>query len=221
MLGPVKRLLLPDKDEPRKLRFGLGKGARMNINLRTHVRYYLGIYEYALNKHLKKMLRPGIVCYDIGGNFGYDAIVLAQRTKGTVISFERQDVHVHDITENAKLNPGLKIEVVRAFVGGQDQEGFVRIDTIAKRGPLPDFMKMDIEGAEVEALQGAEWVLSTRKPDILIEVHGMDKEQGCLEILRRHGYEPIIVNYNRIWGEARDPAVHNRWIVAYGKPSAA
>lgn len=217
MLGPLKKLLLPDKEQAVTLPFGLGKGARMNINLQTHSRYYLGIYEFPLNKHLKKILTPGIVCYDVGGNFGYDAIVCAQRTKGQVISFERKEEHVRDIQENARLNPGLRIEVIQSFVGRQDEEGFVQIDTIAKRGPVPDFVKLDIEGAEVEALEGAQWLLSTRKPHLLIEVHGMDKEVGCLEILKRHGYEPIIVNNNRMWGENRMPGFHNRWLVAYGR----
>ena len=51
----------------------------------------------------------------------------------------------------------------------------------------PDFIKMDIEGADADALAGAERVLKEARPTWLIELHGPDCERGVRRILRRHG----------------------------------
>jgi FkbM family methyltransferase len=63
--------------------------------------------------------------------------------------------------------------------------------------PVPDFMKIDIEGFENEALKGASQLLSTRKPAMHIEIHThvfdamTDKRKyldELLQILFGHGY---------------------------------
>jgi FkbM family methyltransferase len=63
-------------------------------------------------------------------------------------------------------------------------------DLIFEEGyPVPHLMKMDVEGAEWDALQGAFRVLSEIKPKLLCEVHDpaqMDQIQGYL---RQFGYE--------------------------------
>lgn len=43
--------------------------------------------------------------------------------------------------------------------------------------PRPDFLKMDVEGMEGEALRGARRTLRRWRPDLLIEVHGADGPQ--------------------------------------------
>ncbi len=51
-----------------------------------------------------------------------------------------------------------KVTIIEKFVGNEDKEDFVRLDTILMDCDI-DTIKMDIEGWEMDALQGAESVL--------------------------------------------------------------
>jgi len=55
----------------------------------------------------------------------------------------------------------------------------------------PDIIKMDIEGGEVEALEGAESVLKEYGPTLLIELHGTNRDVDA--ILAKNGYRSYVV----------------------------
>jgi FkbM family methyltransferase len=57
--------------------------------------------------------------------------------------------------------------------------------------PAPHVVKMDIEGAEVEALRGARRTLTEHRPILLIELHGRGPEVE--ELLLAHGYVSKVV----------------------------
>ncbi len=75
----------------------------------------------------------------------------------------------------------------------------VSVDTLVKRKkiPLPNVIKMDIEGYEYKALQGMKYILSISSPLILLEVHPdylvrFGASISALEELMKHlGYECI------------------------------
>ena len=54
--------------------------------------------------------------------------------------------------------------------------------------PPPRVMKIDIEGAEMLALRGAERVLREHHPDLAIELHGENMVKEVLAHLHEHGY---------------------------------
>ncbi len=61
-----------------------------------------------------------------------------------------------------------------------------RLDGLIEQAglPAPDVMKIDVEGAELEMLAGAERTLRERRPVLLIELHGTNREvAGVLESL--------------------------------------
>ena len=62
-----------------------------------------------------------------------------------------------------------------------EREGFVRVD----------LLKMDVEGAEIEVLEGAEPMLD-RVERIVMEYHGQQRLAGCERILRRHGFSKVL-----------------------------
>jgi FkbM family methyltransferase len=66
----------------------------------------------------------------------------------------------------------------------------VRLDDIAfsDRYPAPGLMKMDVEGAEWGALQGAHRLLSEAKPKLLCEVHDLDEMGRIRAYLEEFGY---------------------------------
>ena len=102
-------------------------------------------------------------------------------------------------------------------IGGSDQSAApvievqpvktITIDMLAARYGVPDFIKIDVEGAEVDVLQG----MAGLKPRMLIEVH--DTAAAVGRQLERLGYEDI-----RIMRHPH-PAAHPRhfWIYADGR----
>lgn len=214
----VKNLLLPKGRKIRRLPAGLGRGLRMGVDFhRGETRLFLGLYEAELNRHLRAIARPGYRSFDIGGQYGYDALILAKLTGAAVCSVEVDPLLAAEIRENAAANPRLpSIVVETAFVGASVGDGHVTIDALAERHFVPDLLKLDIEGGEVDALRGATRVLGERRPAILLEVHGREIEWECLEILRAAGYPPPTVVDRRRWLPEHRPLEHNRWLILPG-----
>ena len=52
----------------------------------------------------------------------------------------------------------------------------------------PDFIKMDIEGAEVEAIKGMRRTVERYHPTMLVELHGQDAARGTLDAADWNGY---------------------------------
>ena len=66
----------------------------------------------------------------------------------------------------------------------------VTIDSLVESGfPVPDFIKIDIEGAESSALRGALNVLKTRRPTMLIELHTPEEDVAVGAILSDLNYK--------------------------------
>lgn len=79
----------------------------------------------------------------------------------------------------------------------------------------PDFIKLDVEGAEFDVLQGAAAMIERRHPHLVVEVHSVELEQACGTWLADRGYQPRVVNQRRVLKDHR-PTAHNRWLVAVG-----
>lgn len=208
----VKNALLPKGRNPRRLPLGIGKGIRLRIDLHDGmVRTYLGLYEIELNKHIRRLARPGVPAFDIGGREGYDAMVIAKLTAAPVLSVDFEPEFCDEIRRNADLNPALadKITVAQAFV---DDTG-VTLDELAAEHFMPGFVKMDIEGGEAAALRGATQVLA-HHPGLLVEVHAVDIEAEVLDILRGAGYDDVQIVNPRAWLADHRPIDHNRWVIA-------
>jgi FkbM family methyltransferase len=120
--------------------------------------------------------------------------------RGKVVSFEFLPANLEIQQKNLQLNPSLasRIRVIekpvwsqsgkKLFISGRGPATMVRptsedpnahsvqtlrIDDLVKDGDLPrvDFIKMDIEGAELEALKGSTEVLQQFKPKLAITVY--------------------------------------------------
>ena len=68
----------------------------------------------------------------------------------------------------------------------------VSLDEYLSRGaPVPRLIKIDVEGAELDVLRGAQRTLAEAGPDILLEVHGWNSAESdeVLRLLTAQGYE--------------------------------
>lgn len=216
----VKSRLLPAGPRRRRLPFGIGRGLSLNIDFAIQTKMFLGLYEVELNRHLRRLCQPGFTAFDVGGQFGYDALVMAKLTRAKVVSLESEAALCEEIEANLSANPAYAplVQVRRAFVTDRSDPatGALALDDLATSTP-PDVIKIDIEGGEVDALKGAERTLRQRPPNLLIEVHSAALEEQCVAILDRHGYRPTVVDPRR-WLPDHRPISHNRWLVA-ARPS--
>jgi len=84
-----------------------------------------------------------------------------------------------------------------AEVGHRSQAGGIRyaqyvptvtLDGLMEHFPGPDLLKIDVEGAEILVLAGAERILANKRPVVYVEV-GDEQADAVTAVLRRHGYD--------------------------------
>jgi FkbM family methyltransferase len=78
--------------------------------------------------------------------------------------------------------------IVATDVGDTIQVNAVSLDKYVQTVPAPDFLKCDVEGAEVEVFRGAQRLLTEKHPGILCEMHSDSNRRLLLEMFARLGY---------------------------------
>ena len=207
----AKERLLPRGRNFRRILAGPAAGCWMMLDLHHELRLFLGMYERELLSSYRRLLRRGMKSFDIGGRDGYSALLIASLTGAQVISFECDPEGAAAMKATFDRNE-MPVRAVQAFVGKVDGPGSMTLDRASNEYFVPDFIKIDVEGAEVDVLQGGQTLLAETRPSMIIEVHGAEAENGCLRLLDRHRYRVKIQDRARIFPEER-PLAHNRWLV--------
>jgi len=204
--------ILPQEQRSRRLIFGIAKGARADIDFRYDSAFFFGRHEPMLFRHYRRLLRRGMTCFDIGSYRGWDALNLAHLTGTKTFSFDADPRFIDEARRFVKPS-GLPIEFVEVILG-DGNNGTQTLDSIAAKFGHPDFVKMDIEGAESQVLRNSIVVLSKRPP-LIVETHSKQIEDECIMILRDANYHIEIVDRSssHFFSEARGDS-HNRWLVA-------
>ena len=206
----LKRRLLPAPG-PRRIPAGIGRGLRLGVDFQNDTRLYLGVYEIELNRHLRRLCTPGTLSFDVGGCRGYDALVLARLTGSQVVSFEADPAACRRMRSNFSLNAeGGLIRIVEATVGARGAD--VTLDGSTGECGAPGFIKIDVDGGELDVLRGAEGILVDYRPSLIVETHSPALEQHCGRFLADRGYRPVVVKQRTVWRERRPD--DNRWLVA-------
>jgi hypothetical protein len=177
----------------------------------SSLRVYSGLYELELNRWFRRLVNPKTAVFDIGAQYGFDALMFTQLGAPRVLTVEADPEMEPLIRGNIKRN-GMtdRISIDINWVG--DGTNGVTLDDLAAKSFMPNFVKMDIEGAEAAALRGATNVLK-KCGAWLIETHGLDVENECLSMLSGEGLLIDTVN-QRTWLPDRRPMSHNRWLIA-------
>ena len=180
---------------------------------------------------MRDWCRPGDVVFDVGANCGALSILMSRLVgpRGVVCSFEASrrivDKCQYNLAINGCHNTQLfhravfrrSAEAIRIYHGSHlndtvvqdhaDSQDFHEVETIAlddfaKHFKLsPKLIKMDIEGAEYDALQGARQTIAEARPVIILEQQPQDTR--CLDFLLEQGYEALdLATYDLI----RSPA---------------
>jgi hypothetical protein len=201
-----------DNDQPKRMPRGLLAGRRYIVNPCVQPGIYLCLYEYEIEKHYHKLLKKGMRSFDIGSSTGYDAVGINNLTLSDMVCVEPRHAVRHRLRENLALN-GLSFPIVDAFIGAKIGPSIITIDKLSADYFMPDFLKIDIDGGEVDALLGAEELIARHQPSMIIETHSVELEAECANLLAKAGYTITIVKQRRFMREHR-PIAHNQWIVA-------
>ncbi len=226
LLRKLKRLVFSPEKKWRKIKFGIAKGCWFPIDRRSHLRIELGLFELPLVKYFRDFSKKAKVAYDVGAEMGYYSLALAKLMgEGSrIYSFETNNLYFARFPELIKRNNlESRIKVLEAYVTKRDDVSShgIAIDSFVyeKGNPVPDLIKMDIEGEELNALQGAERVLKEHHPKLILEVHSYELVTQCRSFLRGLGYvvqEVKLGWFNKIFPEARSDGrnEYNGWLVA-------
>lgn len=161
---------------------------------------------------IQQELKPGDIVIDIGANIGYYALLEARLVgdEGRVYAIEPVAQNVELLKKNIELNNYKNVEVFQLAMGNENKTApiylsdkcncstfikpktfveevpikMVTLDKFLENKPYPTLIRMDVEGYEVEIVEGMKKILSLNKPlKLLIEVHGIRLSKGK-EMLR-------------------------------------
>jgi len=204
-LRQIKNKLAPNKVCFRKVMFGIRKGYYLPLNLGFQFRCFIGFYEIEISRFVKTYVKSGFCCYDVGASSGYYSMAFSKlAAPGRIYSFEADKKYCNllENTVNRNKNTKSQISTLNYFVGNiiNENSRLVTIDYLVyeRKFRKPDFIKMDIEGAEYEAFLGARKVLKEFYPRIIVEVHSENLKNSCKILLEEIGYKVIVVNENNI-----------------------
>ncbi len=181
----------------------------------SHHGCWLGSYEYAKRLVFERTVSEGGVVYDVGAHVGFYTLLASVLVgpRGRVFAFEPFAANLVYLREHLRLNRIENVTVFQAAVsntcgtalfdegptsstGHMSPSGKLQVETIAidelvSRGelPAPNYIKMDIEGAEALALSGASSTLAQFHPTIFLATHGSSVHQECCRLLRALDYD--------------------------------
>lgn len=218
----VKRILLPKDRQYRRIRAGVAGGCLLPMSYQSDLRMMCGVFERPLIPWVRRLFRNGLVAYDIGNAEGYYTLAFLRLSApgNRVIAFEANPLANREFRVTMEKNEITdRVQLIEAFVGDGLDGKTLSIDAAIRDRdlPMPNVVKIDVEGAEVQVLKGMQQMISKAHPRIILEVHSEQLEQESAEMLRSWGYRVEVVDFKlveKLFKEYR-PIPHNRWIVAH------
>lgn len=183
------------------------------------LRIFLGTYEREQTGRFLRHIRAGDVVFDVGAAVGYYTLLssLLVGDQGRVVAFEPAPRNVAFLRHHLRINRLGNATVHQSAVGSRsgrvrfsmrrgtgtgriDQMGnttvsVCRLDDMLAREPrMPTHVKIDVEGAELQVLQGAKSLLRRHRPMIFLSTHGPHLHGLCCEWLTEMEYQIEPVN---------------------------
>ncbi len=169
---------------------------------------WTGIYEPPLIRLLQSQNTNGWTSFDVGANVGAITLALAKFSgpEGKIYSFEPGPPNLRRLRDNLNLNPELskRVEMTAAGVGrtpgelywaeekgnpgnallgktGTHEIKIITLDDFVRERNIPklQFVKIDVEGMELEVMQGAAETLRRFRPMLYFETLPRYTETGA------------------------------------------
>jgi len=174
--------------------------------------------EPAVSLALRDLCRPGDVAFDVGANAGSLSVLMSRLVgpRGVVCSFEASPRIVDKCQYNLAVNGCANVtlyhravyresrQMMRLFAGPHLNDSLVQWtdsetsnlvqtvsidDFVGYTGLVPKLIKMDVEGAEFDALQGMTRTLAASRPHLILEQSPRDMR--CHAVLVAAGYRAV------------------------------
>jgi len=160
----------------------------------------------------KQIIKPGMTVVDVGANYGIHTLVYAKivGNEGQVYAFEPQRQVFNALCGTLALNNISNVIPICAAVGTGSIVKYSYLDysefqnvgaysfcDVTEGEDLPTvplivpchFLKIDVEGMELEVLKGAERMIRACKPIMYIEADRPAKNEEMFAFIRDLGYE--------------------------------
>jgi FkbM family methyltransferase len=191
------------------------EGARLELEVAREKAFWLGVWEPEIAAVIAREACG--VSWDLGAHIGYFSLLMARRCD-RVVAVEASPSLAARLRRNIALNAADVTVVEAAVAGAVGTADFelsaaggmsrvagvegvagapivdrVRVETttldrLLESHGRPAFAKLDVEGAELEALQNAPRFLAAR-PVIVCDLHGARAHAAVPELLRAAGYD--------------------------------
>ena len=203
---PARMLILRGRSRGKKWIVGSGSGSHS---------FWLGTFEPKERSIFEHAVRRGNVVFDVGASAGFYTLLgsVLVGESGKVFAFEPLPRNLSSLKSHLRINGITNVVVVEAAVAAQGGTAFfeespnpsmshlsvsgnlevktVSLDELISRGeiPVPDCIKIDVEGDEVSVFEGAKETLRNHFPAILLATHGRPQHQECRQFLESLGYD--------------------------------
>jgi FkbM family methyltransferase len=177
----------------------------------------LGIYETPASKILEKELKDARLFIDAGAHVGYYTL-LASKIAKEIISIEPNPFNYKLLKFNLRINKiknAYALNIAASNYNGEtgifipklkgkiatDQSKLdnniskikIRVvkldDLLLKIGKNPDVIKIDVEGSEMQVLEGLQETLRKGVKCLMIEVHSEENKAKAISFLKTLGYK--------------------------------
>jgi FkbM family methyltransferase len=175
---------------------------------------WLGSYEYKKRIIFENRVRQGSTVLDIGAYVGFYTVLasILVGPTGKVYAFEPLPRNLEYLREHLRINNITNVEVIDVAVsdsfgtvyfkegsnrstGRINDEGEMRVRTVSldwliEEGeiPIPDQIKIDVEGGELAVLEGGKLLLERSRPTVFLATHGRVVHQKCCNFLSSIDY---------------------------------
>lgn len=193
---------------------GPTRGMRWIVDSAPHA-CWLGVYERDWRVVFERTVTAGSTVFDLGAHVGFYTLLASVLVgpEGRVFAFEPMPANEAYLRQHLRLNHITNVTVVAAAVS--DRSGLahfepgpstvcgrlsangplevptVSLDDLVAAGevPSPDFIKIDVEGAELAVLDGARRLMGETHPTLFVSTHNRDIHPKCCRVLRSLGYD--------------------------------
>jgi FkbM family methyltransferase len=213
LLRPLVNQVLPHQETSITVQAGVGQGLRLCILPQTEKYYWTGLHELHVQEALQRELRPGAVLWDVGAHIGFTSLIASRLVgpTGRVEAFEPFPPNVERLAGSVGLNGFTNVTVHPQAITNRDGTALFHLhesslqgslvedpsaaaikvacetlDTVARRLPPPDLIKVDAEGAGLDVLEGGRQFLMTVRPRLIVEFTTPDLLDQARRLLPTH-----------------------------------